>query len=333
MPLVCDTNVLPFRGYGRNLAFEAALLIARARGLAVLVPELALEEATALRRREIEAAFQQAASALASCRTYADVPQPTLPDPATLAHAWRKALQDRVELIPTPDGAADEALRREIERLPPAREGKGARDVVIWLSTLAALTGTADLLYFVSQNSRDFAAADDTKTLHAALRSELGPLEARFCYFSSLDDFLGVLAQSGTASLDGARLCASQEVLASLSRAIEEGLDIREIAPLLPPGHEYLSGPPQALACDVLAQRSFSVDAFTYVVADTRWQLALPIGVVGFSTGGGASLAHHSFTGTLRTHLWLKIAAGETLIAEADVSSIRAERPGASGAA
>jgi len=112
MAVILDANVLPLVGRGQSTLFDAALLLAREAGHEVLVPALAVEEAAAARKRNMEAAFERALQAVQGCQIYAAVKPPVVPDVEELATEWAARLSEHVRVLDVPDGAAEEGLRR-----------------------------------------------------------------------------------------------------------------------------------------------------------------------------------------------------------------------------
>ncbi|MFE3865760.1 hypothetical protein ACFXPT_35865 [Streptomyces goshikiensis] len=80
-------------------------------------------------------------------------------------------------ILPTPPGAAEEALRREAHRMAPVEQvwtdgknkvkARGARDTAIWLTLLAAAE-TEHEIWFLSYD-KDFGSANG---FHPALSEE-----------------------------------------------------------------------------------------------------------------------------------------------------------------
>jgi hypothetical protein len=166
-----DTNVLPRTGNLDSLEISILVALARETGCELVVPELVIEEATSQRLRTIEAAFDLLRKAHRDAQAFASIPMlPDLPVPGELAREFRRKLETVCRTASTPGEAGKEALRREAFRLRPAREGKGARDVAIWLTVKSAHQATGTEGYFVSKNIKDFADPSDRSRLHPDLR-------------------------------------------------------------------------------------------------------------------------------------------------------------------
>jgi hypothetical protein len=70
-------------------------------------------------------------------------------------------LHEIVDVLPLDPDHAVEALKREVERLPPAsvdehKPGKGARDVAIWLTAVAQAVRSGQAVYLVSSDKAAF---------------------------------------------------------------------------------------------------------------------------------------------------------------------------------
>jgi hypothetical protein len=170
MAIYLDANVLRGTVAGPELSSVRAL--AKAHGQAILVPSVALDEATANRRREAESVFQEITSALEKARGLFNPPALNLPDAAKLAADWRKDVARAFRVLNVSGSHAKDALTREIDRIPPTREGRGSRDAAIWIAIRDDHKAKNEIGYFVSANSKDFAQPGE-RALHNALRAEL----------------------------------------------------------------------------------------------------------------------------------------------------------------
>lgn len=108
-------------------------------------------------------------------------------------------LRQVFKVLPAPTGAAEEALRREAWRIPPAQSadnakgyGVGGRDVLVWLTVLDLLDDPAAEVVLVANDGRAFGRGD----LPAALRSEVDAKPGRFSLFRTLTGLLDHLGQS-----------------------------------------------------------------------------------------------------------------------------------------
>jgi hypothetical protein len=197
IPIVIDTTLLV---QSRNLdaiSLNALRIVARARGLEIVVPSIALLEAESRRREEVETecnAIQRATSRLAGYS--ADFSTPQLPKPEEVAARWRSSLERTFRIAHLTPENAIESLRREALRTPPTRAGRGARDAAIWLTVLDVLTEEKKPGYFVSDNSKDFGDQPDQTLLHPTLAEEAGRRGVDVRYCSSLDALLGELTDA-----------------------------------------------------------------------------------------------------------------------------------------
>ena len=139
---------------------------------------MVLDEVESQFARTAEGAFDVLRRAHRNARGLANIPLLTdLPVPGDLAREYRRRLFDIASTeAPPAAGAAEEALRREAHRLRPAREGKGARDVAIWLSVKAAHEAAGNDGILLTQNTKDFGSPGNPRMLHPDLAAEIGGL-------------------------------------------------------------------------------------------------------------------------------------------------------------
>jgi hypothetical protein len=169
-----DTNVLVQRGGIGSLAVSTTIAICREAEIEIVVPALVADEVESSRQRVLEGAFDGLVAAHREAGRLASLPTlPELPNPGELAREYRRQLEERFSVVATPAGAAAEALRRETFRLRPARVGKGARDVAIWITVRDDHLSRNETGYFVTNNSRDFAATGSNTDLYPALADEI----------------------------------------------------------------------------------------------------------------------------------------------------------------
>jgi hypothetical protein len=192
MAIYLDAEVL----YGlspTSLALSSLGVIARAHRLEIAIPEVALKEATAKRQEQIETKGTAIRTAIEKARGFFDGPHFREPDAKKLAHAWRTELLKDVRMIPMTSDHAVAALDREINRVPPARDGRGARDTAIWLAIRDDHSSKSEAGYFVSGNRHDFGDADGQ--LKRELRVELSG--GSFTYVQEISELLPLLAEEG----------------------------------------------------------------------------------------------------------------------------------------
>src|SRR5437867_4020081 len=171
MAIYLDANVL----YGlssRSLEWRSLRAIAQAHRLDIVVPEIALSEAVANRRREISEKATKIRTAIDKAQGLFDLPQFPEPDASRVADRWRTDMLVGVVYLPATADHAYEALNRELHRIRPARDGQGARDAAIWLAIRDDNRGRSEPGYFVSSNHKDFGEPDGR--LHPDLVAEVG---------------------------------------------------------------------------------------------------------------------------------------------------------------
>ncbi|WP_329449353.1 PIN domain-containing protein (plasmid) [Streptomyces sp. NBC_01426] len=179
--IVLDTNQL------KHVAFPHGAVLGMLRKIAALhdrqlaLPEMVAIEHVAHHRHETDLALISAGKALSVLGKTFDrdlsgaVTGLQLDD---AARHRRASLEGVFAILPTPAGAADEALRREANRMPPAQQqwhdskgnelaARGARDVAIWLTLLETASRTEEEIWFVTLD-QDFGKDD----FHVSLREE-----------------------------------------------------------------------------------------------------------------------------------------------------------------
>jgi hypothetical protein len=124
---------------------------------------------------------------------------PTAPtyDEAPARKHWEHIYEGEFDVIPTPPGVADEALRREAFCDKPAKpdENKkgGARDAAIWLTVADFLRRHPQTqVYFVSNNSKDFG---DGTSLPPQLELDLGQDGYYFTLLTSLEAVIAAVTK------------------------------------------------------------------------------------------------------------------------------------------
>ncbi|MFK0238716.1 PIN domain-containing protein [Streptomyces vinaceus] len=188
--------------------------IADLQGRTLALPEMVAIEHVAHYQHEVEQHHTQALRALGALGKAFEAdfsPEVRKHTPAEAGRARRAALEKVFTILPTPDGAAAEALRREANRQPPAEQtwstGKsevragGARDVAIWLTVLAAARESSGPVWFLTQDG-DFRGSGD-EDFHPALRAEAdAALADRSCFLrllpGGIQQLMGELAEEVT---------------------------------------------------------------------------------------------------------------------------------------
>ncbi|WHM32200.1 PIN domain-containing protein [Streptomyces sp. BPPL-273] len=233
MAIFLDTNVLPRQRVVRNVIISTVLRIAEVCNIKVYLPSVVFDESVNARRQAATTAVDALSSAISGLSKYCDLEPIYIPGIDEIAEDWEKQLADCFEIVNLHGEDAVEALRREATRSKPAKDdGTGARDAAIWLTAKRAHLANGEVTHFVSDNWKDFAAADKA-SLHGDLVNELGEAANRFHYYRKLDDLLSALASRRDVALRSDRfgqrvlydLLAQTLSFEELADAEEEGFD------------------------------------------------------------------------------------------------------------
>ncbi|MEU6904251.1 PIN domain-containing protein [Streptomyces coeruleorubidus] len=178
--IVLDTNQLDAAAFPHGAILGMLRKIAEIHKLSLAIPEMVAVEHTAHHRHDVELAIRDARKALSTLdKAYGQdlTSQVSGLSADGAADRRRRALEEIFTILPTPAGAAEEALKREANRQPPANQvwdanGKpvkasGARDVTIWLTLLEAAAANDEDVWFLSMDG-DFGKGD----FHPLLRQE-----------------------------------------------------------------------------------------------------------------------------------------------------------------
>ncbi|WP_431681261.1 PIN domain-containing protein [Kitasatospora sp. KL5] len=231
--IVLDTNQLQHAAFPHGAVLGMVRKIAELSGQVLAIPEMVAVEDVAHHQHKVELALTAARKALATLDEAfgASLAQKVTWLSGELAAQKRQeALENVFKILPTPAGAAQEALRREAHRLPPAEQAweaedgkrvkaRGARDVTIWL-TLLETARSGENVWFVSQDG-DFGKGD----FHPALRDEameaLAKAESLRLLRGGIDQLLSELAQPASMPEAPAQIlqadAVTQAVIDSLS--------------------------------------------------------------------------------------------------------------------
>ena len=223
MAIYLDSNVL-LDGL-RSLRATSLVVVARAHGLDIAVPELALKEAQAHRRRLIEQRVADIEKALEVGSGLFPVPTLERPDTARLAAEWAHEVRKMVRPILASDQHAVEALNRQIERLPPAGEA-GARDAAIWLAISEDHRRRDEVGYLLSADKGFRDPEVKAPRLLPALADELGTAKPMYLA-PAIENLLGLLTTEGGRefALDEIRANRSLPSLVSVAVKITGRLD------------------------------------------------------------------------------------------------------------
>ena len=179
MAIYFDANLL--RDGLTSLWAAAVRAVGRAHKLEIAVPQLVLDEVRSNRQRLIEQRAAQIETAIAFGSGLFKVPIFDRPHPGRLAAEWVHEIQKMVRLIPASDQHAAEALRRELERVPPAREsagrGMGARDCAIWLAIAEDHRSRSEDGYLLSADGAFRDPGSKEPRLHPVLAAERSATE------------------------------------------------------------------------------------------------------------------------------------------------------------
>jgi hypothetical protein len=120
MAVYLDASVL--RGSIRGPEMASVRAVAKAVGQDLVIPSVALAEATANRRRSFELVIQKVRDAIEEARVHFPLGELSFPDASLLALQWEQQWTAAATVIGLKPENAAEGLRREIERVRPARE-------------------------------------------------------------------------------------------------------------------------------------------------------------------------------------------------------------------
>ncbi|HLB20396.1 MAG TPA: PIN domain-containing protein [Gaiellaceae bacterium] len=167
MTIYLDTNALYNWLDLAALDRVALSIVAADSQQQVIVPSIAAEEAESHFVRRLQRAANQIRLGQKIFNELFHEPllKENLPDIGKIVGDWRIGLTRHASTIEPPEGALEEAIRREIWRLPPARAiggtkgedagATGARDCVIWLTVVDHHRRAGDDGHFISAD-RDF---------------------------------------------------------------------------------------------------------------------------------------------------------------------------------
>ncbi|MFN6481093.1 PIN domain-containing protein [Nostoc sp. DedQUE07] len=323
MTIFLDTNVVPYKS-GISIRFETIQVLAQECSQEIAIPELVLRESVAHRQREIEDAFGTLRRAYEKARIYLNgIAEPNLPCSKDLAESWCCSLKEKVKILETPKNAFEEGIFREIQRIRPTREGRGARDAVIWLTIKQAHFLSDSVNYFVSENIKDFASSDKN-TLHEDLKMEIIEHPIPLIYCNSLDILLKKIANEEKPGIDITEqlINSSDNLQEALRRAIRDNLIIREMFPALPLGKEYISSTITPSLYKVKSSATYRIGERNVVVAEINCNASFTIGVLQQLSGGGFLTLQYPADLSLYIRFWMRFENQEELPVKAEVSYI-----------
>jgi len=330
MAIYFDTNVI-LDGL-TSLRATSVLVVARAHGLDLAVPQLALTEAQARRRRLIEQRVADIHKALDFGSGLFPVPIFNKPDASRLAADWANEIARKVRLIPVSDQHAVEALHREIQRLPPAADGSGARDSAIWLAIAEDHRTRDEDGYLLSSDKAFRDPTVETPRLLPALLVDLGAGKPMHLA-PAFEHVLGLLATEGGREFDVEEIRENQALpsLVSVAVQISGRLDTtademleRELGPnrVFAPGTvstTYRVGAAGLMAID--EQRIYQLGQGREVaIIESRWSMPLMVHITSgagglsterFSVGASATLSLASVMVVAHIQLWAQRETGK----------------------
>lgn len=282
MAIFLDTNALPLESHIGSLRFSIIRAIAHQRSHTIFVPSLALEEAVAKRQRDLETAARDLERTLDRLRKLGvKVDSPPLQSPADTAEQWRKDLMAQVNIIETSDRASSQALLREVCRLRPAREGKGARDAAIWITVLDAHRKLNEISYFLSNNTKDFADPNDKSRLHPDLATECASTTHPLYYCASASDLLAQLGENLATSLTEDMLSKDEAIISALIDYMSRPATLRRLFfDLIPSGTVFVASRVEPKLRRLGHHEGYTVEGVSVLVAWTRWSMDFCLGVL-----------------------------------------------------
>ncbi len=323
MAIFLDTNVLPWRGSGDSVRFATIPILAGELGQEVLVPDLVLEEAVACRQREIESVLEKLRSTHKKAQVYADMPELELPSAAELSRQWRAQFMTKAKIVKAPNGALEEAINREINRIRPTRNGRGARDAIIWITVKSVHKKRSEVGYFVSENKADFASPDDLNNFHPELLKEISSLSKPLHYCNSIDSLLSKIASKSELQITLELVESYDIVHIALRSFIQDNLILREVSPSLPSGKEYISSKILLFPRELKFLHAYHVGDHDIVFAQIIWEISLTIGILQKGVGGGFARSYFPEQINLLVHIWMRFNENEARPSLAEVSFIQ----------
>ena len=325
MAIILDANVLPADTHIDALGFSAVRAVAHASGHPVLVPEIAFREAVARREREIQELLKEAQQLDERWRRMGiQVTTATSAGPAEYVTEWERQLRGVVEVLPTPTGAAAEAIDREIHRIPPTRDGRGARDAVIWLTVRQFHRDSVTESYFVSQNTKDFADPASRVNLHPNLLAELSDGGPAFYFCNSTTDLLGRLSTAVAVEITASSLATEENVRNAIAAYVSRPQFLSRILVGTATNHLFVASPVEAGPLAVSTSSTYRAGGIDVSVTWTRWRIGFTVGV--FVSRGNRSFSQelHQVELEADLQLWLRRQEGSVGWAEAEVSAVAA---------
>lgn len=286
MAVYLDTNVLVQRAGLSSLAVSTIAAICREAGLEIVVPSLVADEVESSRLRVLEGALDALVAAHREAARLAPLGGlPELPNPGELAREYRRDLDGRFSTATTPPNAAEEALRRETFRLRPARIGKGARDVAIWLTVREDHLQRAEAGYLVTSNSRDFAATGNSAELHPNLVAEVTGHAHPLMLCPSAPDLAKILAENVDPFVDETTLDGLGPFVRAASRLLHDASFLSSLAPpqelqVAPDGRLFAGSEVSVVLDRVHRLDGYRIEGRRICVGQIGWDMAFELGTL-----------------------------------------------------
>ncbi|MFJ2598744.1 PIN domain-containing protein [Streptomyces erythrochromogenes] len=327
--IVLDTNQLKHASFPHGAVMGMLRKIAALHGRQLALTEMTVIEHVAHHQHDTESDLNAARKALTALGKSFGQDLASAIDgltPGRAADQRRTALEGVFEVLPTPAGAAGEALRREANRIPPAEQrwtdaqhtevkARGARDVAIWLTLLDAASRLDGDIWFVTLD-QDFGRTDFHPVLRNEARDRLGDGCSRLRLLpGGIDELLRELATPTSPPADLAGLLDSPVAFHAVIVALNnEGLLLqlmRHVAPAIPVASGSLHIHPERIK----RSSAYTVGDSTWVSAQVDWQ--------GFQVlhgyGGEAPMWDRTANFRIETTVLLEIHDG--LLRSAEVTS------------
>ncbi len=287
--IVLDTNQLKTAAFPHGPVLSMLRKVAEIHAMDLALPEMVLVEHAAHFRHEIDLALTAGRKALSVLGPAFDVDMGSwLNDrDANRAADSRQAHLRRVfRVLPTPPGAAEEALKREANRLPPAEpawtldgrevKARGARDVTIWLTLLETVAHSNEDVWFVTID-HDFGKETFRAELHEEAVRILGSRSSRLRLVPGLDALLGELADKAEPPENLDDLLRSPRIAHAVKAALMGGgLFLRTLTAMNPaPDGFYRSNGNYDLTIKTIKRTKCYAVGNIWVSAQVEWNAAI----------------------------------------------------------
>lgn len=245
----------------------------------IVVPELAMNEAIAHRKRELESVLKRFSIAEQDLKVHfalEDVHSEPSPDVGRRLADWRRSLEGFCDIVPTVDSHTARAMLYEIDGRAPAKArtdnknpGAGARDAAIWLAALHDHRMRGEPGFFVTTNSKDFFEGDEP-------RPELVSDGADFPHPLTVKlRPSGLLEAIGTSESDVS--VDQKSITKSTFEAIQRGLREDFTVPLAvfmeSAGHRFRTTVKRGDLKRIISAKRFSRGEERLLVLDSEWHL------------------------------------------------------------